>query len=118
MGKATAGSMGKATVLLLTTTGRKSGKERTNPLIYGRDGESLVVIASRGGDDRHPAWYHNLKANPQVSVNVDGKLESRLARDATDEERGRLWEMMVASYADFDSYQRATKRKIPVVVLD
>lgn len=106
-----------APVLLLTTIGRKSGKERTTPVLYLEDGSNLVVVASQGGMDRHPLWYLNLRANPEVSVQVGEQRSERLAHVASEQERLRLWPQLVAMYPDFDSYQSWTEREIPVVVL-
>ena len=106
-----------APVLLLTTTGRKSGQPRTSPLLYLRDGENLAVVASYGGDDRFPAWYHNLVANPEVSAEVDGtKLDLR-ASVADAATKARLWPELLKMYKTYDSYQKKTDREIPVVLL-
>jgi F420H(2)-dependent quinone reductase len=105
-------------VVLVESVGRKSGKRRTHPLLCGEDGENLVLIASKGGTDRHPAWYHNLKANPETTAWWNGETRRVRARDAVGEERDRLWKMMAAAYPDYESYQRRTDRQIPVVVLE
>ena len=110
-------SMG-APVLLLDTVGRKSGQRRTAPLICSEDGENLVIVASKGGVEQHPAWYLNLKANPETTVNWRGEKRSVRARDAEGAERERLWERMVEVYRPYASYQRRTDRQIPVVVLE
>jgi deazaflavin-dependent oxidoreductase (nitroreductase family) len=111
------GRMGKAPILLLTVAGRKSGKRRTTPLLYGRDGDNYVVIASMGGAPKHPAWYHNL--NGQEAEILVGRDRLRVrARDAESEERERLWTLMVSLYPSYDSYQKKTERRIPVVVLE
>lgn len=104
--------------LLLTTTGRKSGEPRTAPLIYARDGDSFVVVASKGGSDVPPAWYVNLAANPEVEVQVLGDRFKATARTATSEEKPRLWQMMLGEWPSYDEYQQKTQREIPVVVLD
>ncbi|RFU37791.1 nitroreductase family deazaflavin-dependent oxidoreductase [Actinomadura logoneensis] len=104
--------------LLLTTVGRKSGQERTTPLIYQEDGDDYVVVASKGGADDHPLWYKNLEADPQVKVQVRGDRFTARARTATPEERPRLWKKMVAVWPDYDEYTRKTDREIPVVVLE
>jgi len=107
-------------VLELTTTGRQSGLRRsvmlTSPL---REGEALVVVASRGGDDRSPAWFHNLQANPDVEVRLQGKPRERMrARVATAAERGRLWPLITADHSNYADYQTRTAREIPLVLLE
>jgi deazaflavin-dependent oxidoreductase (nitroreductase family) len=104
--------------LLLTTVGRKSGKRRTTPLLFGADGDRLVIVASKGGAPEHPLWYTNLKANPDVDVQVGGDRRQMRARDAGPDERPRLWTMMVGHWKDYDAYQQRTDREIPVVVLE
>jgi deazaflavin-dependent oxidoreductase (nitroreductase family) len=113
-----AGRMGKAPVLLLTTTGRRSGKRRTTPLLYLEDGGAYAVVASVGGAPRHPAWFHNLVANPAVDVEVGRARERRRARVTTDEEQARLWPLLTAMWPKYDDYQRKTERRIPVVLLE
>ena len=105
-------------VVLLESVGRKSGKRRTHPLLGGEDGENLVVIASKGGVHRHPAWYLNVKANPDTVAWWRGKKRRVHAREAQGEERERLWKMMAESYPTYEDYQRRTDRQIPVVVLE
>jgi deazaflavin-dependent oxidoreductase (nitroreductase family) len=108
----------KGTVtLLLTTTGRRSGEERTTPLIYQRDGDRYVVVASQGGADEHPEWYLNLSADPHVEVQVKDDRFEATASTAEGEERERLWELMTATWPAYDRYQTKTDRQIPVVVL-
>ena len=104
--------------LLLTTRGRRSGQLRRTALIYGRAGDSYVVVASQGGDPRHPAWYLNLEADPAVHVQVKAEVFDARARTATGEERARLWREMARIWPAYDDYQRRTDRQIPVVVLD
>jgi deazaflavin-dependent oxidoreductase (nitroreductase family) len=104
--------------LLLTTTGRRSGEPRTTPLIYGRDGDAYVVVASKGGAPQHPAWYLNLSADPQVELQVADEVIPARARTATPEERGRLWQLMAAVWPSYDDYAQKTEREIPVVVLE
>jgi F420H(2)-dependent quinone reductase len=111
------GTMMKVPILLLRTRGRKSGKEYTTPLMYGRDGENLVLIASKGGDPRNPAWYHNLHAGP-AEVQIGGDHLRVRARDAEGDERERLWAHMVGLYPGYAEYQQKTTRQIPVVVLE
>jgi deazaflavin-dependent oxidoreductase (nitroreductase family) len=106
-----------APVLLLTTTGRKSGQARTSPLLYLPDGADLAVVASYGGDDRFPAWYHNLVANPEVSAEVDGKTVQLRATVADAATKARLWPELLKMYKTYDSYQKKTDREIPVVLL-
>jgi deazaflavin-dependent oxidoreductase (nitroreductase family) len=112
-----AGRMGKAPVLLLTVTGRKSGKRRTTPLLYGRDGDNYVLIASVGGGPKHPAWYHNVKGQEAEILVGRQRLRVR-AREAEGEERDRLWAQMVALFPNYAEYQTKTERRIPVVVLE
>jgi deazaflavin-dependent oxidoreductase (nitroreductase family) len=107
-------------VLELTTTGRKSGQPRsvmlTSPV---QEGDALVVVASRGGDDVHPAWFLNLQADPAVDVKLkDGRKRSMRARVATPEERERLWPKVTARYKSYADYQRRTDREIPLVLLE
>lgn len=104
--------------LLLTTTGRRSGEERTTPLIYGRDGDDYLVVASKGGSDEPPAWYLNLVAEPEVGVQVKGDRFRARARTASAEEKARMWKTMVAEWPSYDDYQESTEREIPVVVLE
>jgi F420H(2)-dependent quinone reductase len=105
-------------ILLLTTTGKKTGKQRTTPLMYGVDGERLVLIASKGGAPEHPAWYGNLVAQPAVDVLVGREKRTMRARNASAEERPRLWRMMADKYKGYDEYMKKTTREIPVVVLE
>ena len=113
-----AGGTGLVPTLVLTTTGRKSGKPLTLPLIYGRTGNSYVVIASKGGAPQHPAWYLNLQANPEVEVQVKADRFGARARTATGAERAALWQQLVGIYHPYEKYQAATSRESPVVVLD
>lgn len=107
-----------APTLLLTTVGRRSGTPRRTALIYGRDGENYVVVASHGGSPTHPAWYLNLEANPEVEVQVGAETFSAHARTASTDERARLWPDMTKIWPDFDNYQTGTDREIPIVVLE
>lgn len=106
-------------VVMLSTTGRKSGKVRhsmlTSPLELG---ESFVLVASFGGDDRHPAWFLNLRANPNVQATMSGRARAMVARIATGDERTDLWKRLTAAHANYAGYQTKTDREIPVVVLD
>ena len=106
------------TVLILTTTGRRSGEARSTPLIYGKRGDDHVVVASKGGAEEHPDWYLNLAAQPDVTVQVRGDRFKARAHAATAEEKPGLWRMMTERWPAYDEYQRKTKREIPVVVLE
>jgi deazaflavin-dependent oxidoreductase (nitroreductase family) len=107
-----------SSVLLLTTTGRKSGEARTTPLIYGRHGEDYLLVASKGGAPEHPAWYVNLLEHPDVEVQLLGDRFPARARTATPEERPEMWRTMVAEWPHYDEYQTKTDREIQVVVLE
>jgi deazaflavin-dependent oxidoreductase (nitroreductase family) len=107
-----------APLLLLTTTGAKSGLPRTSPVVYTTDGDRLVVIASMGGAPTHPAWYHNLVANPTVTVELPGEQFEARAVPAQDDERARLYRAQADLMPTFDEYQQKTNREIPVVVLE
>ena len=104
--------------LLLTTIGRKSGEPRELPLIYGRSGDDYLIVASKGGADEPPAWYVNLVADPEVEVQVRGDRFKARAREATPEEKPKMWETMVAEWPAYDDYQSKTEREIPVIVLE
>ena len=112
------GRIGKTPVLLLTTTGRKSGQPRTTPLLYAKDGDGYVVIASKGGAPQHPLWYLNLQANPRAEVTVGSERRQVHARDTQGEERERLWRALGDLYPGYDKYAQKTSRQIPVVVLE
>jgi len=109
---------GAPPMLLLDHVGAKSGIKRTSPLVYGRDGENLVLIASKGGYPKNPAWFHNLRANPDTRVQVGAQVRNVNARVAEGEERERLWKLMVGVYPGYEGYRRRTERQIPVVVLE
>ncbi len=113
-----AGKFRGALIMLLTTRGRKTGKDRTWPLLYTTTGDNYVVIASNNGSDRHPAWFLNLEADPEATVQIDTKLLKVKARTTEGEERAALWQQMVDQYDNYESYQKKTERKIPVVVLE
>lgn len=106
----------RAPICLLTTKGRRSGQSRTVPLLYLTEGENVVVVASKGGLDHHPAWYLNLLDNPRVSVQIGRTTTEMTARTATPEEKSVLWPRLVAMYKSYDSYQARTERDIPVVI--
>jgi deazaflavin-dependent oxidoreductase (nitroreductase family) len=106
------------TILILSTTGRKSGITRDNPLIYREWNDAYLIVASRGGSDSAPGWYLNLRADPHVQVQIKGEKFAATARTATPEEKPELWKMMTEVWPDYDKYQEKTQREIPVVVLE
>jgi deazaflavin-dependent oxidoreductase (nitroreductase family) len=103
--------------LLLTTVGRRTRRPRTSALIFGRDGDDYVVVASMGGAPKHPQWYLNLGADPVAEVQVRTQTERVRARTAAGDERARLWTLMTRVWPNYDVYQARTERRIPVVVL-
>ena len=120
--RASGGKLGKtffgSPILLLTTTGRKTGRSQTWPLTYLHDGEDrFVVAAAYGGQPKHPAWYLNLRANPHVAVQLGEQTRAMIAEVAEGDERSRLWSRLIGAYPAYADYQRKTKRQIPVVVL-
>ena len=112
------GPFERAPLVLLTTKGAKSGQLRTFPVVYTRDGDRIVVIASKGGAPNNPAWYHNLVANPEVTVELPGEKFVARASVATGDERARLWRVQADLMPNFDEYQQKTTREIPVVILE
>jgi deazaflavin-dependent oxidoreductase (nitroreductase family) len=106
-------------VIELTTTGRRSGQPRATMLTSPyQEGLTIVIVASRGGDDHHPAWYLNLRDHPEVSVSMDGKPTQRMRAETADpKDRERLWPLITADHRNYAGYQRKTKREIPVVLL-
>jgi deazaflavin-dependent oxidoreductase (nitroreductase family) len=109
---------GIGSMLLLDHVGAKSGTKRTSPLLYGRDSGAYVIVASKGGNPKNPGWYHNLRANPETTIQVGSERIPVRARVADGEERDRLFEMMTRGYGGYADYQKRTDRKIPIVVLD
>ena len=109
---------GMAAMLLLDHVGAKSGKARTTPLVYIEDGDAFVIVALKGGHPKHPAWFHNLRANPETTIQVGSRRIPVRARVATDAERERLWPEVVRAYSGYEGYQRRTDRKIPLVILE
>ncbi len=105
-------------MLLLDHVGARSGVGRTTPLVYVQDGESIVIVASKGGHPKHPAWYHNLRANPDATVQIGSERRPVRARVAGAGERGRLWDKAVQTYGGYSGYQERTDREIPLVVLE
>ena len=108
---------GLPAMLLLEHVGARSGTRRTTPLLYIRDGDDLVIVASKGGNPRHPAWFHNVVANPDVTVQVGSRRLAARAHVATSAERKRLWPRVVGAYGPYADYQRRTTREIPLVIL-
>ncbi|MEU0523325.1 nitroreductase family deazaflavin-dependent oxidoreductase [Streptomyces niveus] len=106
------------TTLILTTTGRKSGEQRSTPLIYRTHGDDLLIVASKGGDDSPPLWYLNIQADPEVRVQVKGDRFTARARTATPQEKPEMWRRMAEVWPAYDEYQTKTDREIPVVVLE
>jgi deazaflavin-dependent oxidoreductase (nitroreductase family) len=116
--KATGGKFAGKRLLLLTTTGRRSGKLRVSPLMRIENGDDYLVAGSMGGAPHHPGWFHNLQENPRVQVQVGRNIENRFARIADGEERDRLWQKFIDARRQFADYQERTERLIPVVVLE
>ena len=116
LGHSIPGVRGK--MLLLDHVGAKSGTKRTSPLLYVEDGQDVVIVASKGGFPKHPAWYHNLMANPDTEVQVGSERRAVHARVATPEERDRLWALAVRAYHGYEDYKVRTDREIPLVVLE
>ena len=104
-------------MVLLTTTGRKSGQPRTLPLACLRDGDDWIVVASNGGQDFHPAWWLNLQANPRAQAQLGRETRSIVAHEATDDDRARLWPLLKQQNSAYTKYEKKTDRRIPVVVL-
>jgi deazaflavin-dependent oxidoreductase (nitroreductase family) len=104
--------------LLLDHVGAKSGKRRTSPLVYVEDGDNFAIVASKGGHPRHPGWFHNLRANPETTVQVGSRRIPVRARVANAQERKRLWPRAVAVWKGYEGYQRRTDREIPLVILE
>ena len=111
------GSIGRLPVLLLTTTGRKSGRPHTNPVSYFMDGETRFIVASNQGSDRNPVWYLNLIAHPRVEIQVKGEHATAIATPATPDERARLWQQVITAAPNYARYQHSTTREIPIVWL-
>jgi deazaflavin-dependent oxidoreductase (nitroreductase family) len=104
-------------ILLLTTTGRRSGEPRTTPLIFARDGDDYLVVASTGGAPQHPNWYKNLLTDPSARIQVQAEQVAVEARTADDDEKPRLWAIVSEQWPNYDVYQTRTDRVIPVVIL-
>jgi deazaflavin-dependent oxidoreductase (nitroreductase family) len=104
-------------MLLLDHVGAKSGKKRTIPLLYIDDGDDIVIVASKGGSHKHPAWFHNLMANAATTVQVGSEKRDVVARKAGRREKKRLWPQVVETWPDYENYQERTEREIPLVIL-
>jgi deazaflavin-dependent oxidoreductase (nitroreductase family) len=109
---------GAPEMLLLDHIGAKSGTHRTTPLVFARDGQDVILIASKGGYPKSPAWFHNLLANPDTEIQIGSKRMPVHARVATAEEYDRLWKRAVKVYGGYEEYRRRTERQIPLVVLE
>jgi len=109
---------GAAPMLLLDHVGARSGKRRTSPLVYTRDGDNVILVASKGGYPHNPAWLHNLIANPDTTVQIGSRRLPMHARVADPAERERLWPKVVAVYGGYEGYRRRTEREIPLVILE
>jgi deazaflavin-dependent oxidoreductase (nitroreductase family) len=107
-----------APVCLLTTTGRKSGKQRTVALIYAEEGDAIVMVASKGGATKHPLWYLNLAANPECEIQIGSETRKLRARRASDEEKEKIWPKLNEVYPEYENYQARTARNIPVMFLE
>jgi F420H(2)-dependent quinone reductase len=105
-------------MLLLDHVGAKSGVKRTSPLLYIKDGANVVIVASKGGYPKHPAWFHNVRANPDTTVQIGSERRPVRARVANAQERERLWPRAVEVWGPYESYQRRTQRQIPLVILE
>ena len=111
------GRLRNAPVLLLTTIGRKTGKKRTTPLLYLRDGERIIIVASNGGRDNEPSWWTNLRHDPDAEIQLKDEKRKMVARKASEEEKSDFWPLLTKMYPAYSDYQRQTKREIPVVIL-
>ena len=114
-GKVTSGPMAGKDLMVLTTTGAKSGRSNTAIVTYSRDGDALVVAASKGGAPTNPSWYYNLRANPNVTVEAGGRVFEARAEEASGADRDRLWDAHVARWPEFGEYPKKTDRRIPMV---
>lgn len=111
------GAFGANTILLLDMVGRKTGKKRTTPLMYFRDGNNYVISASAGGADANPAWYYNLKSNPETTIQVKGDKIKVIAQEASPDKRKKLWTQLTSLAPQFKQYEKKTKRTIPMFIL-
>jgi len=113
----TGGAIGGKSFLILTTIGRKTGKERDTPLFYFCDGDCFIIIGSNGGAPKHPIWWLNLQTNPRARVQVNKRIISVTAKQADPEESKRLWSIIASKYQNFVEYQKRTTREIPIIIL-
>ena len=111
------GRLWNSPVLLLTTVGRKTGKIRTTPLLYMKDGDRIAIVASNAGRDREPSWWSNLRADPHAKVQIRGEKKKMIARKANESEQASLWPLLTKMYPSYSEYQKKTIREIPVVIL-
>jgi deazaflavin-dependent oxidoreductase (nitroreductase family) len=111
------GRIANSPVLLLTTTGRRTGRQRTVPLLYLRDGRNVVLVASNGGAVRHPTWWLNLQATPEAWIQIEARRQRVKAEQASAVDKQRLWPLLTAMYPGYERYQEITDRDIPVVIL-
>ncbi|HEV3034706.1 MAG TPA: nitroreductase family deazaflavin-dependent oxidoreductase [Solirubrobacteraceae bacterium] len=109
---------GAPPTLLLDHTGARSAKRRTSPLVYVRDGENVILVASKGGYPKNPGWFHNLQANPDTTIQIGSSRQKVHARVADSAEHERLWPIVVKVYSGYDDYQQRTERQIPLVILE
>jgi len=109
--------LGRSRTVLVDHVGRRSGTKRTTPLLYLADGDDVVIVASKGGAPRHPAWFLNLSEMETTEIRIGGERRRVSVRTATPEEKRRLWPRLVEIWADYESYQRRTEREIPLVIL-
>jgi deazaflavin-dependent oxidoreductase (nitroreductase family) len=116
-GSKTMGYVRGMPLLLLTTVGRKTGKQRVTPVMYLRDGDNYVITASNAGEDKHPSWFLNLQANPQARIEVGNMTGGVMAHPASPEEKGRLWAQLIEQAPFFEGYKKKTTRDIPMVIL-
>lgn len=111
------GRMWNSPALLVTTVGRKTGKNRTTPLLFLEDYDRIAIVASNGGRDKEPSWWTNLRTDPHAKVQIKGEKKNMVARKANESEQASLWPLLTKMYPSYSEYQKKTKREIPVVIL-
>jgi deazaflavin-dependent oxidoreductase (nitroreductase family) len=111
------GPLGASRTVLVDHVGRRSGKRRTTPLLYLADGDEIVIVASKGGSHKHPAWWLNLREMETTTIQIGGERRTVAVREATPEEKARLWPKLVEIWSDYESYQQRTEREIPLAIL-